>query len=190
MNIKWKDWFTIPNILVYIRILLLPVFIYIYLHAEGPEDYIAAALVIGVQGLTDLFDGMIARKFTQITELGKFLDPVADKLTQGTWVFCLLSRYPMMWVLAGFFVVKEGFMLVMGAVMLRHNGRKLDGALWCGKVCTTVLDISMFLLLLLPILPDMILYIVITICLGFMLWSFVTYATEFRKMWDLERLIG
>ena len=189
MNIKWKDWFTIPNILVYIRILLLPAFIYIYLHAERPEDYIAAALVIAVQGLTDLFDGMIARKFNQVTELGKFLDPVADKLTQGYWVFCLLNRYPIMWILAAFFVVKEGFMLVMGAVMLHHNGRKLDGALWCGKVCTTVLDIAMFLLLLLPIMPNAVVFVVTAICLCVMVWSFVTYGAEFKKMWGLEKVV-
>lgn len=188
MNIKLKDWFTIPNILVYIRILLLPAFIYFYLNAEKPEDYIAAALVIAVQGLTDLFDGMIARRFNQVTELGKFLDPLADKLTQGSWVFCLLTRYSVIWILAGLFILKEGFMLVMGFLMLRHNGRKLDGALWCGKVCTTVLDLSMFLLLLLPVISNAVLYVVIAICMAFMLWSFVTYALEFKRMWSLERV--
>ena len=80
-NEKWsfkaKDLITIPNILTYIRIILIVPFVYFFLK----ENYIPAVICIGVSGLTDCFDGMIARRFNQVTSLGKILDPIADKFT-------------------------------------------------------------------------------------------------------------
>ena len=93
MRIKKEDWFTIPNIMGYIRILLIPVFAWVYLHAESQSDYYIAAGIIGLSGLTDLFDGKIARKFNMVTELGKFLDPLADKLTLGVLILCMSTRF-------------------------------------------------------------------------------------------------
>ena len=73
-----KEIFTVPNILVYIRMLLIPVFIFFYLHKE----YEITLVVLIVSFLTDFFDGKIARHFNQVTDLGKTLDPIADKLYQ------------------------------------------------------------------------------------------------------------
>ena len=67
-----------------------------------------------------ILDGYVARNFNMITELGKFIDPVADKLTQAALVFCLASRHKLMWYLVGLFILKEGFMAVMGIIMLRR----------------------------------------------------------------------
>ena len=78
-----KEIFSIPNLMGYFRILLIPVFSWIYIHADGVSDYYMAAVLVGISGLTDMFDGKVARKFNMITELGKFIDPLADKLTQG-----------------------------------------------------------------------------------------------------------
>ena len=91
-----KDIWTIPNILSYFRILLIPVIILCYLYVENPW---AAVGVIVVSGLTDAADGYIARRFNMISEFGKFIDPVADKLTQVSMAACLIVRYPMMWLL-------------------------------------------------------------------------------------------
>ena len=73
-----KERFSIPNLMGYFRLLLIPVFCYLYL---AKEAYHWAAGVVLLSSLTDLFDGMIARKFNMITNLGKALDPIADKLT-------------------------------------------------------------------------------------------------------------
>ena len=81
-----KEIFSIPNLMGYFRILLIPVFSWIYIHADGVSDYYMAAVLVGISGLTDMFDGKVARKFNMITELGKFIDPLADKLTQGALV--------------------------------------------------------------------------------------------------------
>lgn len=86
-----KERFSIPNLMGYFRLLLIPVFCYLYL---AKEAYHWAAGVVLLSSLTDLFDGMIARKFNMITNLGKALDPIADKLTHGALARCLAFRYP------------------------------------------------------------------------------------------------
>jgi len=87
---------TIPNLLSIFRILLLPVFVYLYLKADTGWEFFRATLVLAVSALTDLFDGKIARKFNMISRLGKVLDPIADKLTHITIAFCLCWQYPQM----------------------------------------------------------------------------------------------
>lgn len=183
MKMDRKDWFTVPNLLGYFRILLIPVFAWFYLTAESVRQLYAAAVVIGISGLTDMFDGKIARHFNQITELGKFLDPLADKLTQGAVILCIASRYPLMWILVGLFCIKEGFMGIMGIAMLKHNGRKLDGAKWFGKVCTASVYVVLFLLLLFPVMKEWAADGLILFSAAVMLWALCCYIPVFWKMW-------
>ena len=112
-----KEIFSIPNLMGYFRILLIPVFSWIYIHADGVSDYYMAAVLVGISGLTDMFDGKVARKFNMITELGKFIDPLADKLTQGALVLCFAVRYPLMRAVLALFILKEGF---MGIIDRKH----------------------------------------------------------------------
>ena len=140
-----KDIFTIPNIIGYVRILLIPVFCWLYIRAETVSDYMWATGVVLFSSFTDLFDGMFARKFNQVTELGKILDPVADKLTHGAMALCLLTRYPLMWALLGLMAIKEGYMAIMGIKYLK-KGTMMDGAMWYGKICTASLFAGMVIL--------------------------------------------
>lgn len=103
-----KEIFSIPNIMGYFRIILIPVFMHLYFIAETTRDYYIAAIVVAISSLTDFFDGLVARKFNMITDLGKFVDPLADKLTHGALIICFLSRYPLMWLLLLVFIIKEG----------------------------------------------------------------------------------
>lgn len=128
-HIPKKELLSIPNLMGYFRLIMIPVFVWLYLRASTDADYYRAAIVMGISSITDMFDGMIARKFNMITEFGKLLDPLADKLTHGAILLCLWSRYPLILLLLVLFVLKEGFMLVMGAVKLRE-GKKLNGAKW------------------------------------------------------------
>ena len=89
MKVTLKEAFNIPNMLGYFRLLLIPVFAMLYLK----EQYLQAGLVAVLSGLSDVLDGWVARKFNQITELGKVLDPMADKLTQGVAVFLLPGQF-------------------------------------------------------------------------------------------------
>jgi len=148
-----KEIFTVPNILVYIRVLLIPVFVYIYIHADCDKDYYMALLVMVVAFLTDFFDGKIARKFNLVTDLGKVLDPIADKLYQFSVAICLMFEFPKMILIAILLFVKEMVMGLMGLILLNKGG-KVFGARWYGKICTGIVDLSMVFLFFTPLLFD------------------------------------
>lgn len=137
MKDRWKrkNVLTIPNVLSLIRLLLIPLIVWLYC---VKKDYTAAMAAVVVSGLTDIADGKIARKFNMISDVGKVLDPVADKLTQVTLIYCLAFRYPLLWALAVLFVVKECFMLYWGYRTLKMTDQ-VNGAKWFGKVNTVVL---------------------------------------------------
>ncbi len=186
MKLKAKEIFSIPNILSYIRLLLIPVFIVLYVGADTPADYYLAAGVVLFSGLTDLFDGQIARRCNMITELGKALDPIADKLTQAAVVFCLMLRFPGVVFLVVLLVVKELFMGVCGLVLLRR-GRKLDGAMWFGKVSTAVFYVVMLLLIALPEIPAAVVNGVLAVTGFFLALSFVLYIPIYVRMFRESR---
>ncbi len=187
---NWKkEIWSIPNLLSLFRLALIPVYILIYLNAEQTADYVVAASILAVSCLTDMIDGKIARHFNMITTLGKLLDPVADKATQFALTVCLAIRHPILWNLAGLFVLKEGFQFVAGYITYR-KGKMLTGALISGKICTTILFISLILLVLIPDMDPKAVEIITIVDAVFMLISFVHYAlTYFRKtsmIQDLE----
>jgi cardiolipin synthase len=182
MKTTKKEIFSIPNLLSYLRILLIPAFVLIYITAEDVSNYYLAALIIFLSALTDMADGFIARKYGMITELGKALDPIADKLTQIAVILCLLTRYQGMWVLVLLFTIKELFMGINGLILLR-KGKKLNGAKWFGKVSTAVFFICTIVLIALPELPGMAVYILINVTILFLLLSFVLYIPAFAKLY-------
>ena len=177
-----KDWkkeiCTIPNLLSLFRLVLIPVYVIIYLNAVSATDYYLAAGILAVSCLTDLIDGKVARHFNMISSLGKILDPLADKATQFTLIMCLTMRYPLLWYLVGLFIVKESFQLIAGGINLRR-GIMLKGALIGGKVCTTVLFISLILMVMLPGLETRTVNIIILTDGIFMLIAFADYVTAY-----------
>lgn len=179
---NWKkEIWTIPNLLSLFRLCLIPVYVSIYLNATESADYFIAAMILAVSCLTDLIDGKIARHFNMISTVGKILDPLADKLTQFTLILCLAMKYPILRYLVGLFVVKESFQLIAGGINLRR-GRMLKGALLSGKICTTVLFISLILMVMLPGLSKNAVNIIAVIDLCFMLVSFGNYLfTYFQR---------
>ena len=132
---------TVPNAMSVFRILVIPFFAYFFLKG----NLTAAIVALGLSGLSDALDGMIARHFNQITELGKMLDPLADKLTQGTVAICIAVHYPSIWPLLALLVLKELVMLC-GACYLLKNGKKPCAAKWYGKVSTTLFYIAIGLI--------------------------------------------
>ena len=190
--IKIQELYSIPNCMGYFRILLIPLFCFLYLNAKDRSDYYLAAGVILVSYITDFLDGQVARRFHMITEFGKLLDPVADKLTHGAIALCLAFRYEAMRYLFVLMVLKEGFMAVMGVINLRH-GRKLDGAKWFGKFCTGALFILLFLLVLWPGIPLALANGLIGVVTVIMFLTLCLYIPEFRKMiksWDREQVVN
>ena len=177
MTIKdWKkDLFTIPNLLSLFRLVLIPVYIVIYLNADSASDYYIAAGILAVSCLTDLIDGKIARHFNMISNTGKILDPLADKATQFTLIVCLTIKYPVLLILIGLFVIKEGFQMIAGFLILR-KGKILSGALLSGKICTTVLFVSLILMVMIPQMDETVVNILTAINCAVMLISFIGYA--------------
>ena len=129
-----KNIFTIPNILSMFRLLLLPVIVYTYINQK---DYVLTGILLVISGLTDLLDGYIARTFNMMSDLGKILDPVADKATQAVVLLCLMTRFR--WLAIPFICIKEMFMSCIGMVVIKKTG-EVHGAVWHGKVATFMLD--------------------------------------------------
>lgn len=135
---------TVPNAMSALRILVVPVFAALYLRGQVP----AAVGVLVFSGLTDMLDGLIARKFNQITDLGKMLDPFADKLTQGVVALCIAIRFPSIRPLLLLFIFKELLMLSCALVLLKKHKRPC-AAKWYGKVATVMFYISVSAIVLL-----------------------------------------
>jgi Phosphatidylglycerophosphate synthase len=133
-----KEVLSIPNILCYLRILLVPVFLYIYFYVEGSSQHYLSGGILVVSSLTDFLDGFIARKYDMITELGKLIDPVADKLTQFVVACTLMYTYPSYAWLVFIIVVKDGMLLFVGWYILKHTGKHLNQAELPGKIATFV----------------------------------------------------
>ncbi|MBT2731330.1 CDP-alcohol phosphatidyltransferase family protein [Carnobacterium sp. ISL-102] len=178
-----RDFFTVPNILSYIRLLLIPIFTVQYLTATETKDYYLAGMIVVFSGLTDLLDGIIARKLNQITEVGKLLDPVADKLTQIAVIICLMSRYEKMWIVILLFIAKELFMAI-NAIILYRQGKKLDGAKWFGKIATAVFYACMTFLVAFPTIQLSTATSLMIITGFFLGLSFLLYGREFFRMYQ------
>ena len=176
---NWKkEILSIPNLLSLFRIILIPVYISIYLGARDQNDYYMAAAILAVSCLTDMIDGKIARRFNMITNVGKILDPLADKLTQFALILCLSLRHPVLWLVVGLFFVKEIFQLIGCSIGLRR-GLTMTGSLLPGKICTTVLFVSLILMVMLPGIPNSIIKVIAMIDSAFLIFAFSTYAFSF-----------
>ena len=173
-----KDLFTIPNMLSLFRLLLIPVYIVIYLNADNDIDHYIAGGILAVSCLTDMIDGQIARHFNMISNVGKILDPLADKLTQFALIICLAIKYPVLRLLMSLFVVKEIFQLVAGFLTLR-KGKMLKGALISGKVSTAVLFVSLILLVMVPQMGAKYVQIIMWVDVALLLIAFLHYAITY-----------
>ncbi len=144
-----KEWNTIPNWLSYIRIALIPVFAVLFYN----DHEIIALVIIVLSGLTDFFDGKLARKLNQVSDLGKLLDPVADKLTQITLaiVFYLEFKNSTVELINAFswvfliFVIKEIVMVVFGFLMMLVGLRPVAAEI-IGKTATMVFYLVMIVI--------------------------------------------
>lgn len=172
MKIEFK--WTIPNLLSLLRLLLLPVFVTLYVH---DEPYWAFGVLV-LSGVTDSLDGIIARRCNQITDLGKLLDPVADKITQVTVVICLATRYPALIGLVVICLVKEMGQAIGALFLLRRND-EVRGARWFGKVSTFVFYGAMALIVLIEDMPAPLFISLIVLVAVLMLVAFIGYMKTF-----------
>lgn len=181
-KIDWKrEIFTIPNLLSLFRLILIPVYIVMYLNAVTPRDFYFCAGVLTISCFTDMLDGQIARRCNMISAVGKFLDPVADKATQLAMTLCLAIRYPILWVVVVLLVIKEMYQLIASTYWLK-KGYMLKGALMTGKVCTTVLFVSLVFLVMFPNIGITVVNAIAIVDTAFLVVAFIHYAVTFSRI--------
>lgn len=163
---------TIPNILSLVRLLLIPLIAWLYL---GKQDYILTGIFLLISGLTDVVDGHIARTYHMISDVGKVLDPVADKATQAVVLILLAMSFPLMLLPIILMVLKETFMAVTGYMVIKKCDIVL-GADWHGKAATVLLTAVMTLHLFWHDIDPIVSVITILLSAGMILLSFILYA--------------
>lgn len=126
----------IPNILSAARLMLVPVFIYLFFAYYEEKIYLPLGVFV-IAGLTDIIDGYLARRNNWVTDLGKFLDPFADKLVQCSVLVCFAIKNPALWWIASMFIAKELFM-ICGAIIVLKKIKVTVRSHWYGKFTTAV----------------------------------------------------
>lgn len=183
---------TVPNLLSVIRIILVPVFAYFFMKG----DKILAISILIASGLTDFFDGKIARRFNQVSALGKVLDPVADKITMLTIAVMMIilfrrAQSPVIRA-AGYvfivFIVKELIFVIGGALMIAFGIRPGAAEIW-GKVATFVFYLVMIAILFIgpevgafaQIMPEAVAMILVCISALCTVIAFISYLPAIKK---------
>ncbi len=179
---KKKDIWTLPNVLSFVRIALIPAILYLYI---GLGRRFFSACLLALSYASDIADGIIARKFNMISDVGKMLDPLADKLTQASLVICIAvtrSEGWTAWMLFGLMAAKEIATALSGFFAVRRTG-KVSGAKWYGKVSTVALNAMFALILFIP-MPPVLETSLLFVCAGVMVFSAVSYLFFFNKKYD------
>lgn len=172
-----KKILTIPNVLSLIRLCMIPFILWIYIYKK---EYNIAAILIVVSGVTDVVDGFIARKFHMESDLGKVLDPIADKLTQIATLACLLYTFNFIIVPLFLLIIKEISVGILGILEVRLT-KKPTSARWHGKLATASLYVMMAFHLFWRDLPLLLSYSLISVSIICIAISFILYSLQRLK---------
>ena len=176
----------IPNILSAIRICLVPVFIAVYFTDEEPVK-ISAALVYAVAAFTDFLDGYLARKYGNISNLGKVLDPLGDKLMTVSVMACITidGIIPFWAVLTAF--CKEALMGIGGLVLHKRKRMEIPPSNILGKISTVVFFLVCVTLMLFEGISQTAATIMISVAIGLMLAALGSYVVTYAGIVQRDR---
>lgn len=185
----------VPNILTIVRFLLIPLILYFIF----TNQYVAAFIMLTISGLTDVLDGIIARKFDCITNFGKLVDPLADKATQIAILVALTVQGIIpLWILIVVFVKEFG--MIAGASFL-YGKEIVVSSRWFGKLATVLFYIAIVCSLLIsywnnilvghpeyssPMLPNFDIYIYY-LALAATIFSLIMYFKTFYQQGYLKK---
>ena len=175
-----KDLMTIPNAISFFRIILITPFVAFFVL----RMYVPAAITVGISGISDCLDGYIARKFHQESELGKVLDPLADKLTLIAVGICLILIEPYVLPLMIIMVLKDILMIIGGTIVI-NQGVIPPKSSWYGKLSTFMFYVSVGMVVLMAVFGYVnkpLSLAVLGITAGMMIFSLVNYAIIFVKI--------
>lgn len=182
----WDQILTIPNALSMFRLVLAIVFWGIGLRKNIAFKQAILVGILAVSGITDFLDGKIARKYGMVSEFGKILDPIADKVTQGVLLLYLVNRYPLIQITLMLFFIKEASMAIVGSKLLLET-HKNEGAMWYGKISTAVFYVVMIALILFPKIPSNTANCLIAISSFCMAAAFVLYMNRYASEYQEAR---
>ena len=166
----------VPNILTVIRFIFIPFIIV----ALSLNNYILALVLFTVSSISDVLDGCIARKYNAITDFGKLMDPLADKLTQISVLITLyIKKIIPIWIVL--IVIAKELVLISGASFL-YGKQLVVSSKWYGKLSTVLLYIAVVSSLLINLfdLPKFDIYIY-ALALGLAIFSVFGYIEHFYK---------
>ena len=127
---RWRDnALTVPNLISILRLAAVPIFVWLLIVQERP---LAAAILLGILGATDWVDGWVARKFNQVSELGKVLDPTADRIMFLVAVFTMMIDGSVPIWFGVLTLVREGIVAI-AALILGALGARALNVTWVGK---------------------------------------------------------
>ena len=167
---------TIPNIMSMFRLVLIPVILILYIK----ERYLAAGIVFIVSGVTDVVDGWVARKFNMVSNLGKALDPAADKLTQAAALVCISVRHNEVIPLMALFIIVQIVMALTGIHTIQRTGNMVS-AKWYGKFNTVLLTVSIAAIVIFG-LSGLPLIIITSVCFVSGVVTLVMYMVHYAQM--------
>ena len=176
-----SDLWTVPNLLTYLRFVLVVPFVILFLS----EKYLQSAKCIGLSGISDCLDGFFARKLNQVTQLGKLLDPIADKVTLISVMLCMAFYAPNVIPILVVLIAKDVVMLIGGVSLLK---RKITppAAEWFGKLATIVFYFAVCIIVFMKavinyenlLLDDILLSVTAVV----MLYALYRYAKIYREL--------
>ena len=176
-----SDLWTVPNLLTYLRFVLVVPFVILFLS----EKYLLSAICIGLSGISDCLDGFFARKLNQVTQLGKLLDPIADKVTLISVMLCMAFYAPNVIPILVVLIAKDVAMLIGGISLLK---RKITppAAEWFGKLATIVFYFAVCIIVFMKaainyenlLLDDILLSVTAVV----MLYALYRYAKIYREL--------
>lgn len=184
----FENWKTIPNYISFVRILLIPVFAVLFY-----KDYtVAAFIILALSGISDMVDGKIARKLNQVSNLGKMLDPIADKLTVFAIAIILFLKFnqaanetlkAFSWVFL-LFIVKDIIMLGFGLFMILLGMHPTAAEIY-GKLATLAFYLVMAVIMAIGpevgafrehlVLPDTVMMVLVIISVILTFTAFFSY---------------
>ena len=170
----------IPNALSLLRLLLIPIIVWEFCVLK---NRILTITLLLVSGLTDIVDGVIARKFNMVSDVGKLLDPIADKLTQLAVFFCLMFDFYrndynlkliMFITMIVVLIIKEVVQGISGIVLTKRC-QKIFCASWWGKVSAGTIYLTVVLHLIWSNLNLVVSVISVSVTIAFMIFATVMY---------------
>lgn len=168
---------TIPNLLSLFRILLIPIIVWLYC---VEKKYELTILVLLISGASDIIDGFIARRFNMISDIGKALDPIVDKLTQGVTLICLLIDFPRLAILLCGLLIKEFLLGIKELYSIKKTG-VVHGANWHGKLTTCMIYATLFVHIWWHDISEVVSFGLVAITFVIMCMSFAMYYVQKKK---------